>query len=216
LQADLGLWNEMPNRIYARLTTEGRLPPHVARVWAAWHKEMMADMFALVLGGPAAVESLMDVVGRAPESTVRFNAMGVHPTPVLRVPISLMLLKRIGLGRLATSLGLVWRRLYPRITPNDIPPEFMKSFRVAGELAVDTMVFQRYRQLGNKSVAEVTPFGPAQMRMIEQAGQRLAAGQDPGTVPLRLMIGAARFAIDQRLAAPQTITDNFYRILGRR
>jgi hypothetical protein len=30
------------------------------------------------------------------------------------------------------------------------------------------------------------------------------------------MISAARRALDQRLAGPQTITDNFYRILGRR
>jgi hypothetical protein len=30
------------------------------------------------------------------------------------------------------------------------------------------------------------------------------------------MIGAARFALDQQLASPQAITDNFYRILGRR
>ena len=216
LQADLGLWDELPARIYTRLTGEGRLPATVARVWAAWHKEMMADMLALVLGGPAAVESLMDVVGRSPSSTVRFNPSGVHPTPVLRVPISLVLLKRIGFDRLAIDIGRVWRRLYPRITPDDIPPEFMRSFEAAAELAVDTMVFQRYRQLGNKSVAQVMQFGQPQMRMIEQAGQRLAVGQDPGTVPLRLMIGAARFAIDQRLAAPQAITDNFYRILGRR
>jgi hypothetical protein len=54
------------------------------------------------------------------------------------------------------------------------------------------------------------------MEMIELAGQRLAAGQDPGTIPVRLMISAARFALDQQLATPQTITDNFYRILGRR
>ena len=45
----------------ARLTADG-LPPEVAEVWARWHKEMTADLFALLLGGPAAVESLMDVV----------------------------------------------------------------------------------------------------------------------------------------------------------
>jgi hypothetical protein len=177
---------------------------------------MMADMLAIVLGGPVAVESLMDVVGRAPSSTVRFNPAGVHPTPVLRVPICLVLLKRLGFDRLAADLGQVWRRLYPRITPDDIPPEFMQSFKPAAEMAVDTMVFQRYRQLGKKSVAQVVQLGQPQLLMIEQAGRRLAAGQDPGTVPLRLMIGAARFAIDQRLATPQAITDNFYRILGRR
>jgi hypothetical protein len=92
----------------------------------------------------------------------------------------------------------------------------MKTFYPAAEMTVDTMVFQPYPQFGNKSMAQVVDFGPAQMDLIEQAGRRLAKGEDPGTIPVRLMISAARFALDYRLAKPQTITDNFYRILGRR
>jgi hypothetical protein len=216
LQADLGLWEEMPVRIYKRLTTDGRLSPTVARVWAKWHKEMMADMFALVLGGPAAVESLMDVVARAPEHTLRFSPLGVHPTPVLRVPISLALLRRMGFGQLARDLGRMWRRLYPRVTPRDIPAALLSTFDTACELAVDTMAFQPYRQFANKSLVQLLQFGPAQMGMVEQAGRRLAAGQDVGTLPPRFMVGAARYALDNRLASPQAITDNFYHVLGRR
>jgi hypothetical protein len=216
LQADLGLWEIMPVRIYQRLTTEGQIPPEVARVWAQWHKEMMADMFALVLGGPAAVESLMDVVGRSPASTVQFNAMSAHPTPYLRVLINLILLKRLGFDQMAAALARIWRRLYPHITASDIPPTFIKTFYPAAELVVDTMVFQPYQQFGNKSMAQVVDFGPAQLDLIKQAGRRLAKGEDPGTIPVRLMISAARFALDCRLAKPQTITENFYRILGRR
>lgn len=216
LQADLGLWEEIPARIYQRLTTEGKIPAEIAQVWAHWHKETMADMFALVLGGPAAVESLMDVVGRSPASTVRFSALSVHPTPYLRTLINLILLRRMGFDKMATALTRVWQRLYPRVTPNDIPAEFMKTFYPAAEMVVDTMVFQPYRQFGNKCLAQVLPFGPQQMAMVELAGRRLASGQDPGTIPIRFMISAARFALDRQLAAPQTITDNFYRILGRR
>ncbi len=216
LQADLGLWEEIPQRVYQRLVSEGRLPAAVAQVWANWHKETMADMFALILGGAAAIESLMDVVGRAPASTVQFDPDSVHPTPYLRVLINLILLKRLGCAPLAADLYRVWQRLYPRITPADIPPWFMKTFDRAAEMVVDTMVFQPYRQFANKSLAQIIQFGPAQMAMIELAGQRLAAGQDPGTIPLRFMISAARFALDRQLATPQTITDNFYRTLGRR
>jgi hypothetical protein len=216
LQADLGLWQEIPAQIYRRLTGEGRIAPGVAQVWARWHKEMMADMFALVLGGPAAIESLMDVVGRAPASTLRYSPLGVHPTPYLRVLINLVLLRRMGFTQLADDLTRVWQRLYPRVTPGDIPPPITQTFTAASELAVDTMVFRPYRQFGGKSLAQAVPFGPQQMAMVEQAGRRLAAGQDPGTVPLRFMVGAARFAIDRRLAAPQAITDTFYRMLGRR
>src|SRR5205085_4359330 len=104
LQADLGMWDIMPVQIYERLTGEGQLAPHVARVWARWHKEMMADMFALLLGGPAAVESLMDVVGRGPSSTMKFNPLGVHPTSYLRVLINLVLMRRMGFKQTATDL----------------------------------------------------------------------------------------------------------------
>lgn len=216
LQADLGLWEEVPVRIYQRLVLEGQIPPTIARTWATWHKEMMADMFALVLGGPATVESLMDVVGRSMADTLRFSPGSVHPTPYLRVLINLILLRRLGLNAMANDLSRIWRRLYPRVTVNDIPPLFMKTFHLAAEMAVDTMVFQPYRQFGNKSMAQVAAFGPEHMEMIELAGQRLAAGQDPGTIPVRLMVSAARFALDHQLATPETITDNFYRILGRR
>lgn len=216
LQADLGLWEVVPVRLFQRLTTEGRFSPQVAQVWAGWHKETMADMFALVLGGPAAVESLMDVVGRAPASTVQFSAESVHPTPYLRVLINLILLRRLGFDRLARDLARVWQQLYPRLTPDDIPPYFMKTFYPAAEMVVDTLVFQPYAQFGHKSMAQVIDFTPAQMDLIEQAGRRLAAGEDPGTIPVRWMISAARFALDRQLAMPQTITDNFYRMLGRR
>ena len=216
LQADVGLWDVMPKLIFRRLTADGGLPPDVAAVWARWHKEMTADMLALLLGGPDAVESLMDVVGRSPANTVRFSPLGVHPTPYLRVPISLVLLRRMGLGKMADDLGRVWRRLYPRVTPADIPPALTATFDRAAELAVDTMVFQPHTQLANKSVAQLLTFGPEQMAMVETAGRRLAAGQDVGTVPPRFMVGAARFALEQGLAPPQTITQNFYRTLGRR
>jgi hypothetical protein len=216
LQADLGLWEVIPARVFQRLTTEGRIPAEVAQVWANWQKEIMADMFALVLGGPAAVESLMDVVGRAPTSTVRFSPFSVHPTPYLRVPINLILLRRLGFEKMASDLTRIWQRLYPSITAHDIPATFMKTFYPAAEIVVDTMVFQPYSQFGKKSLAQAVEFGPKQMAMVELAGQRLAKGEDPGTIPVRFTISAARFALDKQLATPQTITDNFYRILGRR
>src|SRR5436305_7359023 len=206
----------MPMHIYRRLTTEGHIPPKVAQVWARWHKEMMADMFALLLGGPAAVESLMDVVGRAPASTMKFNPLCVHPTSYLRVLINLVLMRRMGFKQTATDLRRVWLRLYPRLTPDDIPRPIMETFSRASELAVDTMAFQPYRQFGNKSLAQVLQFGPKEMAMIEHAGRQLAAGKEVGAVPARFLIGAARFALDQRLATPQAITDNLYRTLGRR
>ena len=215
LQADVKLWNVMPGLLFTRLTAEG-IPEAVAITWARWHKEVTADMYALVMGGPPAVESLMDVVGRSAPATLAFNAAGVHPTGYLRVPISLVLLRRLGFPRRADNLGRVWRRLYPEGGRPTIPEIVLRTFDRSAESVVDTIVFKSHPQLGGKSLAQAVPFGPDQMAILETAGRRLAAGQDPGTIPVRFMIGAARHAIDHRLASPQTITDNFYRILGRR
>lgn len=214
LQADLGLWDVLPRLLYHRLVTDGRLPPAAARLWARWHKEIMADMFALVLGRPAAVESLMDVVARAPASTTRFDGLGVHPTPYLRVPISLALLRRLGLTRLAADLQRIWRRLYPQGDGGAIPAPIMTTFRPAAELVVDTMVFQPHQQLAGKTLAQVVEFGPTQMAMVEQAGRRLAAGQDPDSVPARFMIGAARFALDHRLSRRELHRPSSGRVRG--
>jgi hypothetical protein len=216
LQADIGLWEEMPVRILERLRDREHIPEPVAHTWARWHKEMVADMFALVLGGPAAIESLMDVVGRQRDATVTFDPNGVHPTPVLRVPINLAALRRLGFPRRANDLARVWRRLYPAVGEHDIPRAMLSTFERACEAAVDTMVFTPYKQFGGKSLAALVEFGEPQMRMIEEAGRRLAAGQDPGSVPPRYLIGAARHALDRRLAPASQITDAFYRVLGRR
>lgn len=216
LQADVGLWERIPKVLFMRLTREARLPESIAAVWARWHKEVMADMLALVLGGPGAVESLMDVVGRSRANTVRFSPLAVHPTPFLRILINTLLLRRLGLGQLADQIDKAWRGLYPRVTDNDIPRDMLAAFKHAAELVIDTMIFQPHAQLAGKSVAKIIDFGPAQMQMIAQAGRILAEGKDPIAIPARFMVGAARYAIQHRLASPQKITENFYRTLGRR
>jgi hypothetical protein len=216
LQADLGLWDLMPRLVFERLAGEGRVPHRVARLWARWNKEIMADLFALILGGPAAVESLMDVVARSPQATVRFDPSGDHPTPVLRLPISLVLLRRLGFGAKADDLSKIWKQMYPGGGAGAIPADVLGTFPRAAELVVDTMAFASHDELGGKSLVTVVPFGPDQMRMIERAAVQLGEGTDPGVVPPRFMVSAARFALDHRLASPQAITDNFYRTLGRR
>jgi hypothetical protein len=51
---------------------------------------------------------------------------------------------------------------------------------------------------------------------VEEAARRLATGTDPGIIPERFLVGAARYALDQRLAEPGAITEHFYKELARR
>ena len=76
--------------------------------------------------------------------------------------------------------------------------------------------YSPYKSLGGRSLSEVYKFEAKDQLMIEEASKRLAAGTDPGVVPARFLIGAARVAIDRRLARPGVIHRNLYVELARR
>jgi hypothetical protein len=215
LQSDLGLSRDIPRRIGRRLLAEG-VPQAVAKVWMRWNREMFADMSALLLGGPEIVGSLMDVVGRAPRAVLAYSPRVPHPTPYLRTLISVELLRRIGFPLHAERYRRVWTRIYPDPSAGNIPRAMIDTFPTACALAVDEMCFKPYPTLGGKNLAQVLRFGVKEQQMIEEAAGRLAAGVDPGVVPERFLIGAARFAIDNKLARPGTIAENFYKELARR
>jgi len=215
LQSDLGLSRVIPRSVAQRLL-KADLGRQVASVWARWNREMFADMSALLLGGPAVVGSLMDVVGRAPDAVFAFNPRGVHPTPVLRPLISVEMLRRMGFTEEAEQYRAAWMRLYPNLRAGNIPAAILDTFPKACALAVDAMCYRPFKTLGDKSYAQVVRFGKKDVQMIEEAARRVSAGVDPGIIPARYLIGATRVALDRRMARPGTITENFYKELVRR
>lgn len=215
LQNDLGLERAIPQAIARRLLQEGH-SRQVAAVWTRWNRETFADLSGLLLGGPAVVASLMDVVGRSPTATLSYAPRAPHPTPYLRTFISIELLRRMGFPDEAERFRRGWQRMYPNPRAGNIPSGLLRDFPEVIRLVVDTVCFQSYPSLGNKSLAAVQRFAPKEQQMIEEAARRLATGTDPGVVPERFLIGATRVALDRRLASPTVLTENFYRELARR
>lgn len=215
LQNELGLAREVPRAIGRRLLGAG-LGPGVAGVWTRWNREIFADLSGLLLGGPAVVGSLMDVLGRAPATVLTYSPRAPHPTPYLRTFISIDLLRRLGFPDQAQQYRRAWSRLYPQPSAGTIPRQLLDSFPEAHKLVVDTICFQPYATLGDKCLSQVMRFAPKEQQMIEEAARRLAAGTDPGIVPERFLIGAARSALDSRLSRPGAIAANFYTALSRR
>jgi hypothetical protein len=214
-QNDLGLSRAVPKAIASRLLQAG-VSPKVAMVWTRWNRETFADMSGLLLGGPQIVGSLLDVIGRSPESTLHFNALGVHPTPYLRGLLSIELLRRMGFPAEATQYHRAWQALYPDPRAGSLPSIVLKDFPEVIARVVDAICFRSYAELGNKTLAQVIPFGPKEQAMIEEAAGRFAANVDPGIIPARFLIGAARVALERKLARPGVITENFYKELARR
>lgn len=215
LQNDLGIDRAVPQTLYAQLIAQG-IPQEVAAILRSWNREIFADLSALLLGGPAVVGSLMDVVGRAPENTTTFIEGASHPTPWLRPLISCELLRRIGLSKEAAEYRRAWLRIYPANAGVDIPRPLLSTFWKATEIAIDAICFRKYDALGGKALTEVIRFGSKEQTIIGEASRRLAVGLDPGVVPERFLIGAARLAVERELAPPRVVTRNFYRELARR
>jgi hypothetical protein len=214
-QTDLGLSRAVPLAI-ARAVLRAGLGRKVARVWVRWNRETWADLCGLLLGGPCVVASLMDVVGRSPQVTYHFDPNGVHPTPYLRVLISVELLRRMGFQAEAERYSHAWTKIYPGPPPGAIPRDILRTAPRVIALVVDALCYRPFAEIGNKTLAEVYRFGQKEQRMIEECARRLAAGSDPGIVPERFLIGAARYALDNRLARADAIRDRFYRELARR
>ena len=214
-QNDLGLAEIIPRTIGQRLLSSG-CGRSVASVWTRWNREIFADLSGLLLGGPAVVASLMDVIGRSPKTVTSYSARGPHPTPYLRAFISFELLRRMGFPGEAEEGRRAWTRCYPNPRAGNIPNALLDTFETANRIVVDTICFRPYATLGNKSLSQVVAFGQKEEAMTEEAARRLAAGTDPGVIPERFLIGAARFALDHRLARPGVITENFYKELARR
>jgi hypothetical protein len=215
LHNDLGLARAIPRNIARRLLDAGS-GRFVASVWARWNRELFADLIGLLLGGPAIVGSLMDIAGWSPRTTQTYIPRAVHPTPYLRPFLSIELLRRMGFTDEAERYRRMWTRLYPNPHPRSIPRALLETFPEAKAIVVDAVCFRPFAELGNKSLAQVIKFAPKEQEMIAEAAKRLSAGTDPGIIPERFLIGAARFALDHRLARPGVITQHFYRDLARR
>jgi hypothetical protein len=214
-QNELGLERLIPLNIGRRLLQAGHRP-EVARVWTQWNRELYADLSGLLLGGPAVVGSLMDVVGRSAESVTTFSPEAPHPVPYLRLFISIELLRRMGFTSEAEKYRRIWMRLYPYPQNGNIPAWLLRNFQDVIGLVVDTVCYQPYQTLGNVNLAQVIRFAPKEQQMVEEAARRLANGIDPGVVPERFLIGAVRYAFENRLARPEVLAKNFYKELEKR
>lgn len=215
LQNDLGLAKAVPRRI-ARGLLEAGVAPRVAATWTRWNREIFADLSGLLLGGPAIVGSLLDVIGRSPRSTLHYLSRAPHPTPYLRAFISFELLRRMRFAHEAAAYEKLWREIYPDPHAGTIPPAMLDSFSRASALVVDLICYRPFPSLGNLPLSQVLRFGEKEQRLIEEAASRVARGDDPGVIPERFLIGASRVALDGQLAPPHVIVERFYRELARR
>ena len=203
LQADLGIWQENRQAVLRRVFGRAR-SPFLATVYGRWHKEIFADLAALLLGGPAAAWGMADFLAHPQPRTMTYRPGGAHPTAYLRVYLLAEMLRRMGFGRDATRLLRVWQGLYRPRGAHRIPAPLMTTApRLIPEI-VDEIAFQTRRNLAQQALADIIPFRRTDEEAIRDGARRLAEGR-PAELPPRHLVSAAHYALVERRVAPQRL-----------
>ena len=202
LQADMGLWQENATAVANRLATM-RFDPLVVTIFRRWHKEIFADLAALLLGGTATAWGMMEFLAHPGARALTYRPGGAHPTGWFRVLILAAMLARMGFTEEAARVERVWRGLYNPARGHRLPPILLAASSRAIPAVVDEIAYQPRRGLGQHALADAIPFTRADEARIRRAGLSVAAGRCPD-LPPRVLVSASRFALEAG-AEPEAI-----------
>ncbi|WP_254898642.1 hypothetical protein [Paraburkholderia atlantica] len=203
LQADLGIWQENRQAVMRRILGSTH-SPFLATVYGRWHKEIFADLAAILLGGPAAAWGMADFLAHPQPRTMTYRPGGAHPTAYLRIYLLAEMMRRLGFGRDATRLLRVWQGLYQPADRHRIPPPLMSSApRIIPEV-VDEIAFQTRRNLAQRALVDIIPFRTEDEEAIHRGAAQLALARDTG-LPPRHLVSAAHYALATGRIAPQRL-----------
>ena len=214
LQADLGIWQENRQAVLRRvLGSTGDML--LTRIYGRWHKEIFADLAALLLGGPAAALGMAIFLAHPVPRAMTFRPGGAHPTAFVRVLILAEMLRRMGFRREGERLARVWRQLYDPARVNRIPARLLQSWPGVVPHVVDEIAFQTRRNLAQQALADVIPFGREDEAAIRAGAARLREGRD-AELPPRHLVSAATYALCSggRGVPPRQLSEQVVRLLN--
>lgn len=195
LQADMGLWHENANAVRNRLTTM-RFDPLVVTIFTRWHKEIFADLAALLLGGTASVWGMMEFLAHPAARSLTYRPGGAHPTGWIRVLLLAEMIRRMGFPEEARKVEGVWRRMYNPARGHRLPPVLFQAVPRVVPAVIDEMAYQPRRALGQHALSDAIRYTRADEAAIRRGGVAIANGQVPRDLPPRFLISASRFALE--------------------
>jgi hypothetical protein len=195
LQADMRVWQENQNAVAKRVLIVSGDRALVA-IYGRWHKEIFADLAALLLGGPAAAWGMALFLAHPAPRVLTYRHRGAHPTGYLRVLMLVEMLRRMGFEPQAARMERVWRRLYDARRLNRMPPRLLSSARKLLPHVVDEIAYQTRRNLAHRALADVIRFRREDEEAIQAAARRLTEGRTPEVVLApRHVVSAASYAL---------------------
>jgi hypothetical protein len=194
LQADMGIWQE--NQVAVTNRMAGAIPdPQVVATFRRWHKEIFADLAAILLGGPASAAGMMSFLSHPSPRALTYRPGGAHPTGYLRAFILAEMLDRLGFPTDGTNARRVWHEIYDPGRGHRLPGNLLRRADRAIPHVVDEIAFQPRRGLGQRALADVIPFRREQQIAIGHGARSLAQGRVPADLPPRFLVGASSLAL---------------------
>ncbi|WP_332876680.1 hypothetical protein [Massilia sp. S19_KUP03_FR1] len=206
LQADLGVWQENRQAVVQRILG-AHARPVLASVYGRWHKEIFADLAAILLGGPAAAWGMAEFLLHPAPRVLTYRPGSAHPTGYLRVLMLAEMLRRLGFAENATRLARVWRTLYNPARGHRLPVALLdKPERVIAQV-VDEIAFQTRRNLAQRALVDVIPFHAADHEAIIAGARLLMQGQaERVQLPPRFLVSAGAYALASGKIAPRALS----------
>ena len=205
LQADLGIWQENRQAVIRRLLRSTG-DPGLTRIYGRWHKEIFADLAAILLGGPAAAWGMAIFLAHPVPRTLTYRPGGAHPTAYLRIHILAEMLRRLGFARDAARLTQVWETLYNPARRHRLPARLLGTASRLIPEVVDEIAFQTRRNLAQRALADIIPFTLDDERAIRAGARRLVRGEAPQDLPPRQLVSAASYALGSGAIAPPRLS----------
>jgi hypothetical protein len=195
LQADMRIWQENRSAVAKRVFTLTR-DPVLTGVYARWHKEIFADLAALLLAGPAAAWGMALFLAHPAPRALTYRHGGAHPTGFLRGLMLAEMLRRMGFDAEGAQLERVWRKLYDTRRSHRLPARLLGSAKTLLPQVVDEIAYQTRRNLGHRALADVIRFSAEDEGAIQAGSRRLIAGGAPdAALPPRHLVSAASYAL---------------------
>lgn len=203
LDKDLGnpsseIAEHLRQKLVAKRTVEMRV-----QAWQRWSKEIVADYFGVILGGPAFLGFMATYLARHPHEVLDFREDAVHPVPYLRILLVAKFVDSVwgnkcqGVIDYTSSVEKDWKSIYTKI------PSHISNFCEDFDLVVDTLAnlplnCLRDDQSMRHTLAELCPPEAGLFDRQIEAAKRLRGDLrfDIELRSPRLIPGAAQFAFE--------------------
>jgi len=213
LQADLGIWQENREAVLRRVLKD-TADAGLTQTYGRWHKEIFADLAALLLGGTAAAWGMANFLANPATRALTYRPGGAHPTAYIRVFILAEMLRRMGFAKQSDQLRQVWSQLYQGANTRRLPARLRQSADQLIPKVVDEIAFQPRRNLGQQALVDIIPYTSQDEARIRAGAKTLVTGKIPKNLPPRHLVSASAFALQSDQIPPRRLSQLVIRYLS--